>query len=55
MPNLKSKIRFNGYDAMSKVKILSALSFNKTISSNNPMEGIENIESKDFDILNNLI
>ncbi len=49
------KLDLNGYDAMAKVKILSALSFNKTISSNKSlMEGIENIESKDFDIAEQL-
>ena len=40
---------------MAKVKILSALSFKKKISKNILlMEGIENIESKDFDITNKL-
>tara|TARA_B100000900_G_scaffold16619_1_gene13090 strand:+ start:66 stop:1361 length:1296 start_codon:yes stop_codon:yes gene_type:complete len=49
------KLDLNGYDALAKVKILSALSFNKKISNNNPlMEGIENIESKDFDIAEQL-
>ena len=49
------KLDLNGYDALAKVKILSALAFNKKLSKNNPlMEGIENIESKDFDIAEQL-
>ena len=45
----------NGYDALAKVKILSALAFNKKISKVQPlMEGIENIEIKDFDIAEQL-
>ena len=49
------KLDLNGYDALAKVKILSSLSFNKKISQNNClMEGIENIESKDFDIAEQL-
>ena len=49
------KLDLNGYDALAKVKILSSLSFNKKISRNNSlMEGIENIESKDFDIAEQL-
>ncbi len=49
------KLDLNGYDALAKIRILSALAFNKKISSNNPlMEGIENIESKDFDIAEQL-
>ena len=49
------KLDLNGYDTLSKVKILSALAFNKKISKSNClMEGIENIESKDFDIANQL-
>ena len=49
------KLDLNGYDALAKVKILSSLAFNKKISkSNNLMEGIENIESKDFDIVDQL-
>ena len=49
------KLDLNGYDALAKVKILSSLSFNKKISKNNClMEGIENIESKDFDIAEQL-
>ena len=49
------KLDLNGYDALAKVRILSALAFNKKVSKNNPlMEGIENIESKDFDIAEQL-
>ena len=49
------KLDLNGYDALAKIRILSALAFNKKISLNNPlMEGIENIESKDFDIAEQL-
>ena len=49
------KLDLNGYDALAKVKILSALAFNKKISkSNNLMEGIEKIEAKDFEIVDRL-
>ena len=49
------KLDLNGYDALAKVKILSSLAFNNKISStNNLMEGIENIESKDFEIADQL-
>ena len=49
------KLDLNGYDALAKVKILSALAFNKKISkSNNLMEGIEKIEAKDFEIVDHL-
>ena len=49
------KLDLNGYDALAKVKILSSLAFNTKISStNNLMEGIENIESKDFEIVDKL-
>ena len=49
------KLDLNGHDALSKVKILSSLAFNNKISStNNLMEGIENIESKDFEIADQL-
>ena len=49
------KLDLNGYDAFAKVKILSALAFNKKISkSNNLMEGIESIEAKDFEIVDRL-
>ncbi len=49
------KLDLNGYDTLAKVKILSALAFNKKISKSNClMEGIENIESKDFDMASQL-
>tara|TARA_B100000686_G_scaffold81530_1_gene88009 strand:+ start:2181 stop:3470 length:1290 start_codon:yes stop_codon:yes gene_type:complete len=49
------ELDLNGYDALAKVKILSSLAFNTKISSsNNLMEGIENIESKDFEIADQL-
>tara|TARA_B100001250_G_scaffold188299_1_gene161780 strand:- start:1700 stop:2989 length:1290 start_codon:yes stop_codon:yes gene_type:complete len=49
------KLDLNGYDALAKVKILSSLAFNKKISNTkNLMEGIENIESKDFQIVDQL-
>ena len=49
------KLDLNGYDTLAKVKILSALAFNKKISKSNClMEGIENIESKDFDMADQL-
>ena len=49
------RLDLNGYDALAKVKILSSLSFNKKISKNKClMEGIEKIESKDFDIADQL-
>ena len=49
------KLDLNGYDALAKVKILSSLSFNNKISkSKNLMEGIENIEYKDIEIVNQL-
>ena len=49
------KLDLNGYDALAKVKILSSLAFNTKISStNNLMEGIENIEAKDFEIADQL-
>ena len=52
---INPKLDLNGHDALSKVKILSSLAFNKKISnSNNLMEGIENIESKDFKIVDQL-
>ena len=45
------KLDLNGYDAFAKVKILSALAFNKKISNEKClMEGIENIELKDIKI-----
>ena len=49
------KFDLNGQDTLSKVKILSSLSFNKKISKgNNLMEGIENIDSKDFNMADQL-
>ena len=49
------KLDLNGYDTLAKVKILSSLSFNKNISNNKYlMEGIENIEPKDFDMAEQL-
>ena len=49
------KLDLNGYDTLAKVKILSSLSFNKNISNNKYlMEGIENIEPKDFDMADQL-
>ena len=52
---INPKLDLNGYDALAKVKILSSLSFNNKISNTiNLMEGIENIESKDFNIVDKL-
>ena len=52
---INPKLDLNGHDALSKVKILSSLAFNNKISnSKNLMEGIENIESKDFEIVDQL-
>jgi len=49
------KLDLNGYDALAKVKILSSLAFNTKVSSTNSlMEGIENIEAKDFEIADQL-
>ena len=49
------KLDLNGYDAMAKIKILSSLAFNKKISTAKVlMEGIEDIETKDIDIANQL-
>ena len=49
------KLDLNGYDTLAKVKVLSALAFNKKISKSNClMEGIEKIESKDFDMADQL-
>ena len=48
---INPKFDLNGNDALSKVKILSSLCFNKKISKNNClMEGIENIDLKDIQI-----
>jgi len=49
------KLDLNGYDALAKVRILSSLSFNKKISKNKClMEGIENIETKDINVVDQL-
>ena len=49
------KLDINGYDTLAKVRILSSLAFKKEISKNELlMEGIENIEPKDFEIANQL-
>ena len=49
------KLDLNGQDALSKVQILSSLSFNNKISRGNFLkEGIENIELKDIEIANQL-
>jgi len=49
------KFDLNGYDTLAKVRILSALAFNKKISRNNClMDGIENIEYEDIEMANKL-
>ena len=49
------KFDLNGHDALAKVRILSALSFNTKISHKRCLlEGIENIELKDIEITNQL-
>ena len=49
------KFDLNGHDTMSKIKILSSLSFNTKISKKKClMEGIQNIELKDIEIANQL-
>ena len=49
------KFDLNGQDVLSKIKILSSLSFNKKISKNKSlMKGIEDIEQKDIKMANNL-
>ena len=49
------KLDLNGYDAMAKIRILSSLAFNNKISNKRVlMEGIEDIETKDIDIANQL-
>ena len=49
------KLDLNGYDTLAKVKILSALAFNKRLSNSvSLMEGIENVEPKDFEIADQL-
>ena len=47
------KFDLNGHDTLAKVRILSALSFNTTITKGNClMDGIENIETKDIKMAN---
>ena len=49
------KFDLNGEDVLSKIKILSSLSFNKKISKNKSlMKGIEDIELKDIKMANSL-
>ena len=49
------KLDLNGFDAFAKVRILSSLAFNNTISKDKRiMEGIENIELKDIKIASQL-
>ena len=49
------KFDLNGYDTLDKVRILSALAFNKKISKNNClMNGIEKIEFEDIEMANKL-
>ena len=49
------KFDLNGQDVLSKIKILSSLSFNKKISANKSlMKGIEDIELKDIKMANSL-
>ena len=49
------KLDLNGFDALAKVRILSALSFNCKISKHKClMEGIEKIDLKDIKIANQL-
>ncbi len=49
------KFDLNGNDVLSKIKILSSLSFNKKISKfKNLMSGIDNIELKDIKMANEL-
>ena len=49
------KFDLNGQDVLSKIKILSSLSFNKKISKNKIlMKGIEDIELKDIEMANSL-
>ena len=50
-----SKLDLNGFDAFAKVRILSSLAFNSKISKHKClMEGIEKIELKDIEIVNQL-
>ncbi len=49
------KFDLNGQDVLSKIKILSSISFNKKISKNKSlMKGIEDIELKDIKMANSL-
>ena len=49
------KFDLNGYDALAKIRILSALAFNKKISKNKClMNGIENIELEDIEMADKL-
>jgi len=49
------KFDLNGYDTLDKVRILSALAFNKKISKNNClMNGIEKIEFEDIEMADKL-
>ena len=49
------KFDLNGYDTLDKVRILSALAFNKTISQNNClMNGIEKIAFEDIEMASRL-
>ncbi len=49
------KFDLNGQDVLSKIKILSSLSFNKKISKNKSlMKGIEDIDLKDIKMANSL-
>ena len=49
------KFDLNGYDTLDKVRILSALAFNKKISKNKClMNGIENIEFEDIEMTSKL-
>ena len=52
---INPRLDLNGSDALSKVRILSALAFNTKLSKAKVMmEGIEKIEAKDFEIVSNL-
>ena len=51
----KPTLDLNGFDAFAKIRILSSLAFNNKISNRKClMEGIENIENKDIEIVNQL-
>ncbi len=52
---INPKFDLNGLDTLAKVRILSALAFNKKISKNDClMDGIENIELEDIEMANKL-